>query len=217
MNKVFLFDLDGVLINDEAIWEERKQQMYATIFGNEIHEKLGSTLGVNIDGIYERAASLGASVSKSEFTKEFYKIAGDIYSTAPIPDGIVELANYLKSKEYLIGIVSASPLSWITTVTKRLSFEDDIETIISLHEREDLSHKPAPDGYLEALKALEASPDSAFVLEDSNSGIKAAKAAGIYTIGLRQNLVPGYVQDGADAYAANMQDVINIIEKIQSS
>lgn len=213
MNKAFLFDMDGVLINDEAIWEAKKQKMYSRLFGEEIHRKLGSTLGLNMDGIYERAAVAGTNVPKDQFMREFYDQAGDVYSTAPIPEGTHELAEALFGMDYHIGIVSASPLSWITAVTKRLPFEDKIELIISLHEREDLRHKPEPDGYLEAMKAFEVTPNNTIILEDSNSGIKSAKASGAFTIGLKQNLVDGYVQEGADAYAATMRDVIELVKQ----
>lgn len=217
MNKAFLFDLDGVLINDEAIWENEKQQMYARLFGEEIHKQLGSTLGINMDGIYERAAAAGTKVSQEDFIREFYALASDIYSTAPIPSGVEELAKALSLLDYHIGIVSASPLAWITTVTKRLGFENDIEVIISLHERSDLKHKPDPDGYLKAIEVLQSSPTKTIILEDSNSGIKSAKASGAYTIGLKQNLVNGYIQKGADDYAETMEGVIEFVKKKSDS
>jgi HAD superfamily hydrolase (TIGR01509 family) len=217
MNKSFLFDLDGVLINDEQIWEDKKQVLYRELFGHDVVVNIGSTLGVNIDGIYERAVALGAKTSKQELTDAFYELAEGIYGTAPIPDGLDELAKTLNMLNYRIGIVSASPLLWITTVTKRLTFEKDIEVIISLTERTDLAHKPAPDGYLEAMRVLGATPETTIILEDSNSGIKSAKASGALTVGLRQNLAAGYRQVGADQFAETIEDVIKIVAKNSKS
>lgn len=211
MHKAFLFDLDGVLINDEPIWDEHKQRLFSELFGENVHEKIGSTVGLNLDSIYDKARAAGTGISRDKFIEAFYAVADQVYTTSPIPDGVPELADALLSMDYRIGIVSASPLSWITTVTKRLTFEDDIELIISLHERDDLRHKPEPDGYLEAMEALESTPATTIILEDSNSGIKAAKASGAYTIGLKQNLVRGYVQEGADAYAETMLEVIQLV------
>jgi beta-phosphoglucomutase-like phosphatase (HAD superfamily) len=213
VNNAFIFDLDGVLIDDEQIWEEEKRKLYPKVFGKYVADRLGSTLGVNMDEIYERALSYGAQVPKDELISAFYKIATTVYRTAPIPGGLDDLVAFLKSQNFVIGIVSASPLSWITTVTKRLSFENDIALIISLHERPDLAHKPAPDGYLEAIRTLKATPASTIILEDSNGGIKSAKASGAFTIGLQQNLAKGYKQVGADAYAATTQDVIDLVRK----
>jgi mannitol-1-/sugar-/sorbitol-6-/2-deoxyglucose-6-phosphatase len=213
MNKAFIFDLDGVLINNESIWEEKKQLLYHQLFGQEVSEKLGSTLGINMDGIYEKAVAVGANVAKEELFDAFYKLADDIYNSAPVPDGVDELVNELLALDYHIGIVSASPMSWITSVIQRLPFQNNIELIISLHERADLKHKPEPDGYLEAIRTLRATPKSTIILEDSNSGIKSAKASGAYTIGLKQNLVDGYRQEGADVYAENMTDVGKLVKK----
>lgn len=213
VNKAFIFDLDGVLIDDERIWEEEKAKLYLKVFGEEVASRLGSTLGLNMDAIYEKAVSCGSQIAKKAFIDAFYAIAPEIYRTAPLTEGLDILAAFLKSQNYRIGIVSASPLSWITTVTKRLSFENDIALIISLHERQDLGHKPAPDGYLEAMRSLEAMPFSTVILEDSNAGIASAKASGALTIGLQQNLADGYIQTGADAYAATIKDAIELVRR----
>jgi mannitol-1-/sugar-/sorbitol-6-/2-deoxyglucose-6-phosphatase len=213
MNKAFIFDLDGVLIDDERIWEEEKTKLYIRVFGQEVAGRLGSTLGLNMDAIYEKAISCGTQIDKQTLISAFYDVASGIYNTAPIPEGLDELASFLKSEGFVMGIVSASPLSWITTVTKRLSFENDIALIISLHERPDLPHKPAPDGYIEAMKSLEARPESTFILEDSNAGIQSAKASGAFTIGLQQNLAEGYEQQGADDYAPTVKEVVDLIKR----
>jgi HAD superfamily hydrolase (TIGR01509 family) len=203
----------GVLIDDERIWEEEKSKLYAKIFGQEVANRLGPTLGLDMDAIYEKAVGCGARVDKQTFISAFFEVASNIYHTAPIPEGLDELAAFLKAQSFVMGIVSASPLSWIATVTRRLSFENDIALIVSLHERPDLPHKPAPDGYIEAMKILDAPPASTFILEDSNAGIQSAKASGAFTIGLQQNLTEGYEQQGADAYAPTVRKVVDLIKR----
>lgn len=63
------------------------------------------------------------------------------------------------------------------------------------------------------MRVLASTPDNTIILEDSNSGIKSARASGAYTIGLKQNLVDSYVQEGADDYAKTMTDVIELVKK----
>ena len=210
MKKAFIFDLDGVLINDEKTWEAEKQRLYKELFGERVAAKMGSTLGINWDGIYEHAKNLGAGISKSKYLKVFFEIAPHIYETSPIPVGVNELIMGLKQNGYRLGIVSASPLSWVTTAINRLERANDFELVLSLYERQDLKHKPDPDGYLEAVKLLSATPNSSIALEDSNPGINSAKAAGLFTIGYQGNLVEGYKQTGADAYAISMEDVLEL-------
>lgn len=195
------------------MWDEKERLMYPEVFGREIADKLGSTIGQSIDNIYHLSKAAGANIAKHELEEMFFDLAEDIYETAPITDGVGRLAKLLKELGYRIGIVSASPMVWINPVVRRLPFENDIELIVSLHERSDLGHKPAPDGYLEAIRFLKASPGTAIVLEDSNSGIKSAKASGAFTIGLRQNLISGYKQQGADASADTIDDVIKLVRQ----
>lgn len=211
MANAFIFDLDGVMIDNELMWDERKAELHERLFGKKVTKAMGSTIGINMDGIYDRARACGTTVAKEALFYEYYELATEIYSTAPTPDGLDRLAAFLLDSGYKIGIVSASPLAWVTTVTKRLPFENEIELIISLHERPDLSHKPEPDGYNEAMTVLGASPHKTIVLEDSNAGIASAKASGAFVIGLRQNLVSGYEQTGADAYADTIDDVITLV------
>lgn len=205
--------MDGVLIDDETIWMEKEKLMYPKVLGPEVAAKLGNTVGTSMDGIYELAIAAGSDVSKQELVDSFHTLAADIYRTAPITEGVDNLARLLKQLGYRIGIVSASPMAWITPTVNRLSFRNDIELIVSLAERQDLGHKPEPDGYLEAIKFFHASPASTIILEDSNSGIKSAKAAGAYTIALRQNLTEGYKQEGADAYADTIEDVMALVRQ----
>lgn len=213
MTKAFIFDLDGVILDDEAVWQDRKAQLYQDFFGEEVSAKLGLTSGVSMEGIYDLAVAAGAKVDKQELFEAFFRIAQTIYQTAPISDGLEELVAELRRLHCAIGIVSSSPMAWITAATKRLSFENDIEVIVSSYDREDIQHKPAPDGYIEAMKALGADASHTIALEDSNAGIMSAKASGAYTIGLKQNLITGYVQRGADVYADSMGEVIGLVRK----
>jgi HAD superfamily hydrolase (TIGR01509 family) len=215
MNKAFIFDLDGVLINNESIWEIEKRTMYRELFGEKIYQELGSTVGLNIPAVYQKAVDLGADVTKKEVYDAFYRKADPIYTNTPITAGINKLGEALVQKHFAIGIVSASPREWMQMVIDRLAFKNAISVIISLEERKDLPHKPSPAGYLEAIKKLGSKPELTLILEDSNTGILAAKASGAYAIGLRQNLVEGYNQEGADMYANSIEDVIKFVSTRQ--
>ncbi len=107
--KAFIFDLDGVLINNEPLWEKAKKEMFEKLFGSEISSKIGTTVGSNTDTIYSRALKLGATVSRKDVFDAYLQYAIPIYSTTPITNGIQELGEDLINHKYLIGIVSASP------------------------------------------------------------------------------------------------------------
>jgi len=215
MQKALIFDLDGVLINNELIWEQHKKQLYARLFGDEVTQRLGSTLGVNMDTIYERAVANGATVDKQTLLDAFFDIAKTVYKEAPLTNNLAELDAYLVANSYKVAIVSASPSEWIDTVIPRLAFKSKISTVISLWEIEHLRHKPHPDGYLEAMKQLGVTPESTAILEDSNGGIESAKASGAFTIGFQENVVDGYEQIGADEYAKDVSAVIELLKAFE--
>ncbi len=64
--KAFIFDVDGVLIDTEQMWDEIKEEMYTKLFGKEIYLKLGPTIGLSIDIIAEKAVQLGSTTTKEE-------------------------------------------------------------------------------------------------------------------------------------------------------
>lgn len=216
VNKVFLFDLDGTLLNNEPVWEEEKQGIYLRLFGAEITQKLGVTMGINLDDIYELARANGATTPKNEVVAAFEASAVRVYNEAPIAVGVDELAAELTTLGYRLGVVSASPLPWVQTAVGRLPFAQDIELVLSLHGHPELPQKPAPDGYLFAMRELGSMPASTIILEDSNTGIQAGVASGAFTIGLKQNLIPGYEQHGASAYAATVADVLTLVREYES-
>lgn len=213
MNKAFIFDMDGVVIDSENSWEKYGGNFLQNLLGKEITEKIGDTIGMTVNTIYDIAVENGFSIDRKDYYKLYDKRAAYVYSKSQLTPGIENLAAKLISLGFKIGLVTSSRSIWANNVLPRLSFVDDIDCTISINDRNDLKPKPAPDAYLESIEKLGATPQSTIILEDSNSGIKAAKAAGAYIIGFKQNLIPGYVQKGADVYAENMEEVISIVNR----
>ena len=122
------------------------------------------------------------------------------------------LIDALEQRGYKIGLVTQSSQRCIDFVFQRLSNSKKITKTLSLYQHPELRPKPSPDGYIEILKEFNAEPKRSFILEDSNTGIQAAKAAGACVIGFRENLIDGYAQTDADVYADTMEDIIQIVE-----
>jgi HAD superfamily hydrolase (TIGR01509 family) len=182
------------------------------LFGKDIAKKVGDTIGMTIEQEYTKAAAYGFHMDKTEYYKRYDEKAAYIYSKANITRNLEKLAQTLLLLEYTLGVVSSSRKNWIDTVISKLSFKKHIDYVISLSERQDLKPKPQPDGYREAIQKLGATPKTTIILEDSNSGILSAKRSGAFVIGLQENLIPGYKQQGADVYAKTMDDVIQIVQ-----
>lgn len=206
--------MDGVLIDSEHAWIPYQDQFSTTLFGKDIYSKIGSTVGISIDAIYKKAQQQGFNLSIGEYYRIYDEQAKLIYANARLTPNIEKLISRLKAKGFKLGLVSSSRRNWIDMALGRLNIENDFDFILSLNDRKDLKSKPHPDGYIEAIKYLHSTSETTIILEDSDAGIQSAKNSGAYTIGFKEHLLPKYMQTGADIYAANMLEVIKVVDKV---
>lgn len=212
-NKAFIFDMDGVLIDSENAWIPYQDKFSTTLFGKDIYNKIGSTVGISVDAVYKKAQQQGFSLNIEEYYRIYDEQAKLIYTNTLLTRNIDTLINHLRVNGFKLGIVSSSRKNWIDIVLERFNIEHDFDYILSLNDRKDLNSKPHSDGYIEAIKCLHSTSETTIVLEDSNIGIQSAKSSGAFTIGFREHLLPKQIQSGADIYADNILEVINIVDK----
>lgn len=204
--------MDGVLVDSEAAWQRYQLPYFERVFGRDIAAHIGTAPGIGIDGVYEKAVAMGVHIDLDSFRNGFEEVAMQVYDVSPLTPGLDELARTLLQLRYRFGLVTNSPSTWIARVLPRLSFQKEFAAVVPLKDRQELKRKPAPDGFLEAMRLLQADSQHSIVLEDSNPGIAAGKASGAYVIGFRGNLLNGYRQEGADTYADTMAQVAVLAE-----
>ena len=97
--------------------------------------------------------------------------------------GARDLLERLKAQGTPIGLVSNSPLPFVERSLEIVGFEAIFDTVVSGHEV--AAPKPAPDPYLEGCRRLGVEPRPRVIaLEDSPTGVAAARAAGLTVIGV---------------------------------
>ncbi|MDP1722510.1 MAG: HAD hydrolase-like protein [Candidatus Gottesmanbacteria bacterium] len=210
--RLFVFDMDGVLVASEKSWIEDEADFYVKLFGKDIALAIGDMVGVSIEDIYQKAKSLGSKITHDQYNKKSDEAAMRVYNRCSISEGVDMLVDYLVTHDWQIVLLSSSPMHWIEQVLCRLSWRKNLTMVLSLNAHKELRPKPAPDGYLHLLKILHADSKQSVALEDSNPGIVSAKAAELFTIGYRQHLPVGYEQRGADITAEKMKDVISLLD-----
>lgn len=214
--RLFVFDMDGVLVASEKSWIEDEADFYVKLFGSDIAHAIGDMVGVSIEDIYEKAKDLGTKVTHEEYTLRSDEAAIRVYNRCPISVGADELVDYLVTHDWQIALLSSSPMRWIEQVLRRLSWRNKLAMVLSLNAHEELHPKPAPDGYVHLLQTFHADARQSVALEDSNPGIASAKSAGLFTIGYREHLPVGYRQQDADVTADSMQEVFVILQTKRS-
>lgn len=185
MIKCVFFDMDGVLVNTEPVHYEIWKQVFGE-FGVTIdYEHYKGCIGSNHQYLYELIRQ-GYGVDfreRPEVLERFKELKDQYIMQKGLPEipGAAEVVRSLKEKGYHMAIVSSSPLKYIKLVAERMGLLECFEQFFS---GEGISHpKPAPDIYLNAAKAFGTEPAECVVLEDSENGSRAAKAAGMICYG----------------------------------
>jgi beta-phosphoglucomutase len=130
---------------------------------------------------------------------------------APLMPYVKETATYLYSKNIKLGIVTGAPVSAIQKTLEENNLSDFIHVKIT---RESAGNgKPAPDGYVMALNKLEVMSNEAIAVEDTTSGILAAKAAGLRSFAVPHFYTAKHDFAAADVVCRDMLEVLEILRR----
>ena len=176
-----VFDMDGVIVDSEQVWDDVREQL-AKERGGRWHE--GAQAAMMGMSSPEWSAymhdEIGLPESPAEINAEVVERMLDRYrEELPLIDGAVEAVRRL-APEFRLGIASSSNRPLIEAVLERAGIADRFDAVVSSEEVP--RGKPAPDVYLEAMKCLGAEPARTAAIEDSSNGIRAAHAAGMRVI-----------------------------------
>jgi HAD superfamily hydrolase (TIGR01509 family) len=180
-----VFDNDGLLLDTESVWTRAEEDLFerrGIEFTAEHKRELVGTSAEIAGGLLERRLDEpGRAVELIEELNEL--VVAELEHGVEAMVGARELLHQLKERGTPIGLVSNSPLVFVQRSLEIVGFEDRFDVVLSAHEV--AAPKPAPDPYLEACRRLgvEAGP-SVVALEDSPTGVAAARAAGLTVIGV---------------------------------
>jgi len=180
-----VFDNDGLLLDTESVWTRAEQDLFGRRgldFTPADKRDLVGTSAEIAGGILERR--LGESGRATALIEELNElVVAELEHGVEAMLGARELLHALKLRGTPIGLVSNSPLEFVRRSLEIVGFEDRFDAVVSAHEV--AAPKPAPDPYLEACRRLGVEPGPDVVaLEDSPTGVAAARAAGLTVIGI---------------------------------
>jgi HAD superfamily hydrolase (TIGR01509 family) len=200
-----VFDNDGLLLDTESVWTRAEEDLFArrgTAFTPADKLELVGTSAEIAAGILERR--LGEPGRGAELIAELnVLVVAELEHGVEAMIGARDLLERLRRLGVPLGLVSNSPLRFVKRSIEIVGFEDHFDVILSAHEV--AAPKPAPDPYLEACRRLgvEAGP-SVVALEDSPTGVAAARAAGLTVIGIPS--VEGVLLEEAHHLAESLLD-----------
>jgi HAD superfamily hydrolase (TIGR01509 family) len=180
-----VFDNDGLLLDTESVWTRAEEDLFecrGVEFTPADKRELVGTSAAIAGGVLERR--LGEPGRAAELIEELNAlVVAELERGVEAMVGARELLELLREHGVPIGLVSNSPLRFVQRSIEIVGFEGHFDVVLSAHEV--AAPKPAPDPYLEACRRLGVEPGPAVVaLEDSPTGVAAARAAGLTVIGV---------------------------------
>jgi HAD superfamily hydrolase (TIGR01509 family) len=202
-----VFDNDGLLLDTESVWTRAEQDLFqrrGIEFTPADKRELVGTSAQIAGTVLERR--LGEPGRAAELIEELNELViAELEHGVEAMVGARELLHGLRERETPLGLVSNSPIAFVRRSLEIVGFVDRFDVVVSAHET--AAPKPAPDPYLEACRRLgvEAGP-GVVALEDSPTGVAAARAAGLTVIGIPS--VEGVALEEAHHIAASLRDEV---------
>jgi HAD superfamily hydrolase (TIGR01509 family) len=186
-----VFDLDGVLVQSEEVWDGVREAYVRERGGRYDAEVQRALMGMSSTEwsryLHEDA---GVPEEPRAINDEIVRRMLSAYTDhLPLIDGAVEAVQRLAAR-YPLGLASSSNRELIYAVLRVAGLAQYFRATVS---SEEVAHgKPAPDVYLEAARRLGVEATHCAAVEDSHGGIRSAKAAGMRVIAIPN---PSYPPD----------------------
>jgi HAD superfamily hydrolase (TIGR01509 family) len=170
------FDLDGVLIDSEHVWDEARQELARERGGRWTETASRDMMGMSsLEWSRYMHDVIGVPDPPEEISAEVVRRLERIYrDQLPLFDGAVEAVERLAAR-WPLGLASSSNRELIDLVLELSGMDRFFRATVSSEEVP--RGKPAPDVYLDAARRLGVAPERCAAIEDSENGIRSAKAA----------------------------------------
>jgi HAD superfamily hydrolase (TIGR01509 family) len=184
-----VFDLDGLLLDTEQVWDEVREKLTRER-GGRWHDRAQADMMGMSSTEWSRYThdELGVPDPPEEINRLVVERMMERYrERLPLVEGAVEAVRRL-GERWPLGLASSSNRELIDQALELMGVADLFRVTVSSEEVE--RGKPAPEVYLEAARRLGVSPERVVAVEDSAAGIRSAKAAGMRVIAIPNRRFP---------------------------
>ncbi|GAA2865991.1 haloacid dehalogenase [Actinoplanes cyaneus] len=184
-----VFDLDGVIIDSEEVWEEVRRG-YVAEHGREfLPDTQDRMMGMSTaEWSAHLADEVGVPLPATRVAADVLeRMAARYAESLPLIPGAVETVRAL-GKHYRLALASSSSRLLIDKVLETAGLTGEFEVTLSTEEVP--RGKPAPDVYLTAVTRLGLTREVCAAIEDSSNGLRSAAAAGLTVIAVPHGVYP---------------------------
>ena len=194
-----IFDLDGLIVDTESVvhlvWLSVYERHGCSFTEEEWSHAVGGGGDFHpLESLLERSRSPVGEVAELLETIEA-QIEVRLEGITPLP-GVVSWMKEARMLDVKVGVASNSPRDWVEARLTQVGLRNLVEAMSCRGESSNA--KPAPDIYFTACSRLDVSPHRAVAVEDSWTGVAAAKAAGLRFIAVPNDLTRHHDLSAAD-------------------
>jgi HAD superfamily hydrolase (TIGR01509 family) len=204
--RAVVFDFDGLMVNTEEVFhltgtellrrrgKEPTPAVFHAMMGRRANEAF--TRLIEIMDLKDTIEEL-----QEESTEIFFSILDDILEPMP---GLFELIDLIEKRGLPKAVATSSERSYLVPLLTRFNLQDRFEALLTA---DDVTHgKPHPEIYLKAAERLGVHPSEMLALEDSETGTRAAAAAGAHIISVPHRHSQHFPFTEAKAIARSLTD-----------
>ena len=192
MLKALIFDFDGLILDTETpevlIWQSIYRDHGFELPVDEWAKTIGGWGISDFDAAVHLSLLSQGRLDTDSLRERHRKESAEIVHASPILPGVMSMIEQAKENGLRVAVGSSSTHSWVDTHLKRLGIFDYFDHVICQNDVQSGRSKPYPDIFLKALEKLDVKKDEAVVFEDSSNGVLAARRAGIFVVGVPNQL-----------------------------
>ncbi|MGI8554819.1 MAG: HAD family hydrolase [Pyrinomonadaceae bacterium] len=183
MIQAVIFDLDGVLIDSEQVWDDVREDFTCARGGEWSEQAQRDMMGMSsTEWSRYMAQELGVPLSPEEINDAVVEEMATRYrERLPLIEGAVEAVQRMAA-EWPLGLASSANRPLIDLVLELSGLDGHFAVTMSSEEVE--RGKPAPDVYLAVAERMSVAPSACAAIEDSSNGLRSAHAAGMRVVAI---------------------------------
>jgi len=183
MVKAVVFDLDGVLVDSEPVWEQVRRGLVAERGGHWSPDAQRRLMGMSTpEWARYLSEDLGVALTPDEVARIVIdRMAARYREHVPLMDGAADAVSRIAAR-WPLAVASSAPATLIETVLQSAGLRACFTAVMSTEQV--ARGKPAPDIYLAVTAELGCAPSACAAVEDSSNGLRSAAAAGLRVIAI---------------------------------
>jgi beta-phosphoglucomutase len=190
--QAIIFDMDGTILDTEPVWERGNRYILSThaphLTADQVNEVIEYRRGIRtpdeLATMLQKHCTPFMTIAHIREIKTAYVL--NLYETEGV--SFIPYFHEFHTKLSNFGLQSAIATNSNANALEKIMIKTPLQSYFKQHvypiDTVYKKYKPSPDIYLHAAKMLEINPKYCVAIEDSPNGIKAAKAAGMYCIGI---------------------------------